>query len=204
MCGESTSRYDEDVFLWCCIRKTFFFGVLSSRLSTLFVLMGARGRTTPEQGQGHSSMKKPKQTLALFYCQNTPESGEKDRQALEEEYGGRLKLFPLPCGGRLEPLHLLRALEEFADAVYVITCPEGACRYFEGNLRARKRAESGSSFRIRDRAGKGEGGDRGQQQGSPQVPRRTNRRNHGKDQTPQRLTCSQHSQRKRKKRGEPS
>jgi coenzyme F420-reducing hydrogenase delta subunit len=86
-------------------------------------------------------MKKPKQTLALFYCQNTPESGEKDRQALEEEYGGRLRLFPLPCGGRLEPLHLLRALEEFADAVYVITCPEGACRYFEGNLRARKRAD---------------------------------------------------------------
>ena len=86
-------------------------------------------------------MKKPKQTLALFYCQNTPESGEKDRQALEKEYGGRLKLFPLPCGGRLEPLHLLKALEEFADAVYVITCPEGACRYFEGNLRARKRAD---------------------------------------------------------------
>lgn len=86
-------------------------------------------------------MEKPKQTLALFYCQNTPESGEKDRQALEEEHGGKLKLFPLPCGGRLEPLHLLRALEEFADAAYVITCPEGACRYFEGNLRAKKRAE---------------------------------------------------------------
>ena len=86
-------------------------------------------------------MKKPKQTLALFYCQNTPDSGEQARQDLEERYGGRLKLFPLPCSGRLEPLHLLRALEEFADAVYVITCPEGACRYFEGNLRARKRVE---------------------------------------------------------------
>lgn len=86
-------------------------------------------------------MKKKKQTLALFYCQNTPESAEMDRQALEEKYGGKLTLFPLPCGGRLEPLHLLRALEEFADAVYVITCPEGACRYFEGNLRAKKRAE---------------------------------------------------------------
>ena len=79
--------------------------------------------------------------MALFYCHNTPESGEKDRQALEEKHGGRLRLFPLPCGGRLEPLHLLRALEEFADAAYVITCPEGVCRYFEGNLRAKKRAE---------------------------------------------------------------
>jgi coenzyme F420-reducing hydrogenase delta subunit len=80
-------------------------------------------------------------TLALFYCQNTPESGLGERQALEEQYGSFLRLFPLPCGGRLESLHLLRALEEFADAAYVVTCPEGACRYFEGNLRTRKRVD---------------------------------------------------------------
>lgn len=79
--------------------------------------------------------------LALFYCQNVPASGEEQRQDLEKEYGGSLRLFPMPCSGRVEPLHLLRALEEFADAAYVITCPEGACRYFEGNLRAGKRVE---------------------------------------------------------------
>jgi coenzyme F420-reducing hydrogenase delta subunit len=80
-------------------------------------------------------------TLALFYCQNIPESGKDERQALEEKYGPSLRFFPLPCSGRLEPVHLLRALEEFADAAYVITCPEGACRYFEGNVRAQKRLE---------------------------------------------------------------
>ncbi len=80
-------------------------------------------------------------TLALFYCQNVPESGEAERQALEKKYGRQIRLFPIPCSGRLEPVHLLRALEEFADAAYVITCPEGACRYFEGNRRARKRVE---------------------------------------------------------------
>lgn len=79
--------------------------------------------------------------LALFYCQNTPDSSEKERQALEEKYGKSLRLFPIPCSGRLDTLHLLRALEEFADAAYLITCPEGACRYFEGNRRARKRME---------------------------------------------------------------
>jgi F420-non-reducing hydrogenase iron-sulfur subunit len=84
-------------------------------------------------------MKKQKHTLALFYCQNTPGSSERERQALEEEYGKSLRLFPIPCSGRLEPLHLLRALEEFADAAYVIACPEGNCRYFEGNTRAGKR-----------------------------------------------------------------
>jgi coenzyme F420-reducing hydrogenase delta subunit len=83
--------------------------------------------------------KKP--VLALFYCQNTHASGEDERQALEEKYGDSLKLFPLACSGRLEPLHLLKALEDFADAGYIITCPEGACRYFEGNFRAKKRVE---------------------------------------------------------------
>lgn len=80
-------------------------------------------------------------TLALFYCQNVPESGEPERQALEKKYGRQIRLFPMPCSGRLEPVHLLRALEEYADAAYIITCPEGACRYFEGNSRAAKRVE---------------------------------------------------------------
>ena len=80
-------------------------------------------------------------TLALFYCRNVPESGEKDRLELEEKYGRVIRLFPIPCSGRLEPIHLLRALEAFADAVYVITCPEGMCRYFEGNQRAKKRVD---------------------------------------------------------------
>ena len=83
--------------------------------------------------------KKP--TLALFYCQNTPECSEAQRQSLEELHGKWLRLFPIPCSGRLEPLHLLRALEEYADAAHVITCPDGACRYFEGNRRAKKRVE---------------------------------------------------------------
>jgi F420-non-reducing hydrogenase iron-sulfur subunit len=82
-----------------------------------------------------------KRILALFYCQSTPESGEVHKQALEKRYASRLKLFPIPCSGRLDPLHLLKALEEFAEAAYVIACPEGACRYFEGNLRATKRVD---------------------------------------------------------------
>jgi len=82
-----------------------------------------------------------KRTLALFYCRNIPESSETDRQAIEKAYQGRIRLFPLPCSGRLEPVHLLRALEAFADAAYLVACPDGACNYFEGNRRAKKRVE---------------------------------------------------------------
>jgi coenzyme F420-reducing hydrogenase delta subunit len=60
---------------------------------------------------------------------------------MEEKYGQVLRLFPLPCSGRVETLHFLKALEEVADVAYLIACPEGACRYFEGNGRAKKRVE---------------------------------------------------------------
>ncbi len=79
--------------------------------------------------------------LALFYCQRVSDSGDADKQALEIKYGRNLRLFPLPCGGRIEPLHMLRALEEIADVAFVITCVEDTCRYAEGNVRAAKRIE---------------------------------------------------------------
>ena len=82
-----------------------------------------------------------KRCLALFYCQQVPGSSEQERLAIEKEYGKNIRLFPIPCSGRLEPIHLLKALEGFADMAYVITCPEGECRYFEGNRRAKKRVE---------------------------------------------------------------
>jgi F420-non-reducing hydrogenase iron-sulfur subunit len=80
-------------------------------------------------------------TVAIFYCQNVPGSEDDVKQSLEKRYGKTLRLFPMPCSGRIDAVHLLRALEEFADAVYVITCPEGACRYLEGNKRVKKRIE---------------------------------------------------------------
>jgi coenzyme F420-reducing hydrogenase delta subunit len=39
----------------------------------------------------------------------------------------------------VKDVFLLRAFEAGADAVVVMVCPEGACRYVEGNLRAKRR-----------------------------------------------------------------
>ncbi len=89
---------------------------------------------------------KYKHTLAIFYCQNVPGSSVQERRDLEKKYGKHIRLFSIPCSGRLDSVHLLRALEEFADASYVIACPEGSCRYFEGNRRAKKRVERTSAI----------------------------------------------------------
>jgi coenzyme F420-reducing hydrogenase delta subunit len=77
--------------------------------------------------------------ITIFFCQRIDEHQDVNRRALEKEFGSEIRFFPLPCSGRIEPQHLMLALESGADKVYVITCPEGACRYREGNMRARKR-----------------------------------------------------------------
>ena len=77
--------------------------------------------------------------VTIFFCQQLDPNQDANRRVLEKKLGPRVKFFPLPCSGRIEPLHFLRALEAGADLVYLITCPEKACRYQQGNLRARKR-----------------------------------------------------------------
>jgi coenzyme F420-reducing hydrogenase delta subunit len=77
--------------------------------------------------------------LAIFFCQQLDPEQDVNRRVIEKELGERIRFFPLPCSGRIDPLHLMRALESGADKVYLVTCPEGACRYREGNIRAQKR-----------------------------------------------------------------
>jgi F420-non-reducing hydrogenase iron-sulfur subunit len=78
-------------------------------------------------------------TVAVFFCQQLDPEQDGNRRVIEKELGPRIKFFPLPCSGRIEPLHFLRAFESGADLVYLITCPEKACRYQQGNVRAGKR-----------------------------------------------------------------
>lgn len=77
--------------------------------------------------------------LTIFFCQQIDANQDTHRRSLEKELGSQISFFPLPCSGRIEPLHLLRSLEEGSDKVYLLACAEGSCRYQEGNLRAKKR-----------------------------------------------------------------
>jgi F420-non-reducing hydrogenase iron-sulfur subunit len=77
--------------------------------------------------------------ITIFFCQQIDAGQDMHRRTLEKELGSKISFFPLPCSGRIEPLHLLRSLEQGADKVYLLACPEGSCRYQEGNIRARKR-----------------------------------------------------------------
>ncbi len=56
-------------------------------------------------------------------------------------YPSHVKIIQLPCTGRIDIIHLLNAIENGADGVYVAGCLEGECHFKQGNLKARKKVE---------------------------------------------------------------
>lgn len=56
-------------------------------------------------------------------------------------YPPEVKIIQVPCTGRVDIIHLLNAIEDGADGVYVAGCLEGECHYRTGNLRTRKKVE---------------------------------------------------------------
>ena len=71
------------------------------------------------------------------------------------EYEDELKAMPLSCSGEMDILYLTKAFETGADGVAIITCKQGECRYLEGDLRARKRAEAVDALLEETGLGKG-------------------------------------------------
>ena len=57
------------------------------------------------------------------------------------QYPSNIKIVKVPCTGKVDIIHLLRAFEKGADGVYVLGCLEGACQFIRGNILARKRVE---------------------------------------------------------------
>ncbi len=56
-------------------------------------------------------------------------------------YPSSIKIIRVPCTGKVDVLHVLRAFEKGADGVYAVGCMEGDCHFNSGNFRARKRIE---------------------------------------------------------------
>jgi coenzyme F420-reducing hydrogenase delta subunit len=81
--------------------------------------------------------KKFKLRITVFHCINTfDDAGTLPRGGDETT---EINFIALPCSSMVKDVFLLRAFEAGADAVIVMVCPEGACRYVEGSLRAKRR-----------------------------------------------------------------
>ena len=84
--------------------------------------------------------------VAIFFCRQLDPEQDVNRRSIEKEASRGVRFFPLPCSGRIEALHFLKALEAGARKVFLVACPQGACRYGQGNIRAQKRLDYAKSL----------------------------------------------------------
>lgn len=61
------------------------------------------------------------------------------------QYPPSINIVRVPCTGKVDVLHILRAFEKGADGVCVIGCLEGECHFNKGNIMARRRVVQAQS-----------------------------------------------------------
>jgi coenzyme F420-reducing hydrogenase delta subunit len=98
-------------------------------------------------------MSKKNSKIYIFYCSASSAIGESIESYCEKESG--LKAIALPCSGKIDVPYLMKAFETGADGVAVVICKTGECRFLEGDIRARKRAEAVDT--LLDETGMGKG-----------------------------------------------
>ncbi|MEM0448844.1 MAG: hydrogenase iron-sulfur subunit [Methanomassiliicoccales archaeon] len=88
-----------------------------------------------------------------FVCEHGGASAFRLAGERKLELPTEVALISLPCLGRLDVMHILRAFREGADAVFVAGCLEGNCHHLYGNIEAAKRVEQAK--RILEQVGLG-------------------------------------------------
>jgi coenzyme F420-reducing hydrogenase delta subunit len=77
--------------------------------------------------------------IIVFACHYCAYAAADLAGSMRLQYPSNIRMIKLPCTGKLEVIHLLRAIEAGADGVYAAGCLEGECHYLKGNFWARQR-----------------------------------------------------------------
>lgn len=76
--------------------------------------------------------------IIAFVCHYCTYSAADLAGSMRLEYPPNVRIVKLMCTGKVEPILLMKALEDGADIVMVSGCEEGDCHFLEGNLKARE------------------------------------------------------------------
>jgi F420-non-reducing hydrogenase iron-sulfur subunit len=79
--------------------------------------------------------------IIVFACHYCAYAAADLAGSMRLQYPSNIRMIKLPCTGKLEVVHVLKALEAGADGVYAAGCMEGECHYLKGNLWARRRID---------------------------------------------------------------
>lgn len=79
--------------------------------------------------------------IIAYCCANCASSAAQISEKMGLSLPDNVKVIQLPCTGRLDSLHLLKALEAGADGVYVAGCQPDSCQYKHGVDKAQKKVK---------------------------------------------------------------
>jgi coenzyme F420-reducing hydrogenase delta subunit len=77
--------------------------------------------------------------IVAFLCNWCSYAGADLAGVSRLQYGPNIRIIRVPCSGRINPLYILKALQNGADGVLVSGCHPVDCHYISGNLVARRK-----------------------------------------------------------------
>ena len=81
--------------------------------------------------------------MIVFCCQNSAYEAAKMAQAFQMSAPNGLQTIKVPCAGKVDVDHILKAFQAGADGVLVLTCHTDNCKSQHGNTFAQWRVEDG-------------------------------------------------------------
>jgi coenzyme F420-reducing hydrogenase delta subunit len=79
--------------------------------------------------------------IVAFCCHYCAYTAADQAGAQRLSYPANVKIVRVPCSGKVDSLHLLKAFEKGADGVFVAGCLEGDCHFNNGNVRAGRKVK---------------------------------------------------------------
>lgn len=79
--------------------------------------------------------------IVAFCCAQSAYQAADTAGFMRIPYPENIRVIRVPCAGRVDVLHILRAFEKGADGVLILGCHEEACRHLSGNIRAKNRVQ---------------------------------------------------------------
>jgi coenzyme F420-reducing hydrogenase delta subunit len=81
-------------------------------------------------------MEKFEPIIVAFCCHYCAYTAADMAGSMRLAYPPNVKIVRVPCSGKVDAIHIMKALEKGADGVLVAGCLEGDCHFKNGNVKA--------------------------------------------------------------------
>jgi coenzyme F420-reducing hydrogenase delta subunit len=77
--------------------------------------------------------------IVAFCCHYCAYTAADMAGSMRRSYPPNVHILRVPCSGKVDAIHIMKAFQKGADGVYVAGCLEGDCHFKDGNLKAARR-----------------------------------------------------------------